>query len=362
MLAHVDEDVEGRVVSVSGSGNVALHCLERLIAMGADLAGFTKVAGAMLAYGIVWARCAPPPGGRSILLWWRPPASARASGSSTRGTRSVHGAFLWQRITRDWTNLSLLRHRRYDGFLVSMHQSGTHWLKHLLAMLICRLHDVEPPAHLDDNAVVGHPRSPPVRPGIPHLVHSHNIPSPLVHALPARSLVRFPPYVILIRDLRASLVAHYERWKRVYGVPFSEYLRGDPRGRRFDKDIWWDVRFLNAWGRVVRALPGRTLVLRYEDLRRDPAAKLAEVWRFLGQPEAPGALLEEAVAASSKDAMSGKQVLYAGLPVVRADDRSPLEWYGDADRAFFERTCRRHLAHDFGYEYADWSGARRRAP
>ena len=36
----------------------------------------------------------------------------------------------------------LLLHRRFDGVLVSMQQSGTHWLKYMLGLILAKLYDL----------------------------------------------------------------------------------------------------------------------------------------------------------------------------------------------------------------------------
>ena len=53
-----------------------------------------------------------------------------------------------QRLRRDALNFSLLKHRHCEGSMVSMHQSGTHWLKHMLAVAIAAKHGLEPPRHI----------------------------------------------------------------------------------------------------------------------------------------------------------------------------------------------------------------------
>jgi len=266
-----------------------------------------------------------------------------------------------RRLRRDLGNLSLLARRDFDGFIVSMHQSGTHWLKFMLGHLASRAFEVPPPSHIGDNSVVGHPKSPPRYPGLPRIVQSHGIPSPLVHAWFVHRLLRFPPYVLLVRDVRAALVSHYEKWKGRYGVPFSTYLRGDPAGRRYDKDIWWDIRFLNAWSRVLERMPERVLVLRYEDLRADPVRSLRAVWRHFGLAEQPA--LEYALAAERADKRTMARVERPGddLKVVRLDERSPFAWYAPADREFLVLTLAERLRADFGYDYARWEQSERAA-
>lgn len=258
-----------------------------------------------------------------------------------------------QMLRRDLSNLSLLRRRGFDGHIVSMHQSGTHWLKYLLAMVICRSFDVPEPEHIADNSVVGHPQSIPEHAG-PIIVHSHSIPSPLVHSTPFRQLVTYPRYVVLVRDIRATLVSHYEKWKRRYGISFAEYLRGDVTGRRFDKDIWWDIRFINAWSSVMCRLPDATLLVHYEALKRKPDIGLAQICEFFSIP-VDREIIEQALAASSKKHMSAKERPDEELRVVRVASKHPFESYAQDDRRFVTQMCSRYLRDPLGYDYADWS-------
>jgi len=255
-------------------------------------------------------------------------------------------------MSRDIVKLSCLRYRDYDGYFASMHQSGNHWMRHLLGTVIAIQHDLPAPEHLADMRLIGEPRCPTRIPGIPRLVFSHKICSSLVHSAAPRALVKFPRYVIMVRDLRTMLVSHFERFKERYQMSFSEYLRGDVTGRRFDCDIWDSIRFLNAWGRVCDRMPGQTLVLKFEDLRADVVSQTSKVWEFLKLPPVERSVLERAAAASTKDKMKSKEdrVRKQGT-VVRADGGDPLARYSPKDRAYFMEMCDRYLRHSFGYDY-----------
>jgi hypothetical protein len=264
--------------------------------------------------------------------------------------------FHYHCLRRDISNFALVRHRDYTGFLVSMHQSGTHWLKHMLATAIAHRHGLAPPARADANDIIGGMRDTPRRPGVPVLASSHSVPHLLLHAAWFRRLVPLPPYVVLVRDLRASLVANYEKWKEHYGCDFSEYLRGDAGGHRFNADLWSCIRFCRAWDAIARRFPRDTLVVRYEDLERDALAELRRVDEFLKLHVGEDAL-RIGVADSTKEKMARKAdpALPAGVVVVREDGRSFAAWYGPRDRAFLENACGRLLRPGvFGYDFGSW--------
>lgn len=190
----------------------------------------------------------------------------------------------------------------------------------------------------------------PVYRDIPHIAHTHTIPSRLVHCWPNRSLLRFPVTILLVRDLRASLVACYDRYE--YDVDFSTYLRGNPWRKRYRKDIWRDFRFLNAWHRVQRRMPGRFHIVRYEDMQRDPQHELLRISSFL-EWDISESMIADAVAASTKDKMASKEASTSHLPIVRKRKDHPFTWYTDEDRAFFMEATYTHLHNFFGYNYSN---------
>ena len=256
-------------------------------------------------------------------------------------------------IERGVFNLRTLRHRRFDGVLVSMQQSGTHWLGYMLSLILARLHGLPPPSHIGNNSIVGNPKSPPLYPQIPQIYHTHCPPHYLLRSRISSRLLRFPRYLILVRDIRDALVSHYEKHKNEYNADFSAYLRGDVRGegRRRGDDVWVRIRFHNGWGAVAERQPEHVAVLKYEDLRADTRSQLARVCDHFNIEGVAPDLLDEVVAAASKAAMrklpnpKGKSI------VVRTDPRPSDEWYSDADRRFVADVLRRNLKHTFGYQY-----------
>ncbi|MBI2992906.1 MAG: sulfotransferase domain-containing protein [Gammaproteobacteria bacterium] len=259
--------------------------------------------------------------------------------------------FLYHCLRRDVSNFSLLKHRDYTGFLITMHQSGTHWLKHMLATAIARTYNLSPPRYSSANEIIGGIRDPFDHPGVPHVVCTHSIPHLLVGVPAVRRWIRFPRYVVLVRDIRATLVANYEKWKARYDCGFSEFLRGDVSGLRFNSDIWWCLRFCNAWGAIAARFPDETLVMKYEDLRRNALGGLGQINAFWALGLTRDSLIE-GVAESTKEKMARKRDPVASdLAVVREDARDLSEWFAPQDAAFVHETCGRFLTHRFGYDY-----------
>ncbi|MEW6119294.1 MAG: hypothetical protein AB1593_04310 [Pseudomonadota bacterium] len=173
------------------------------------------------------------------------------------------------RLVRDATNLSWLKTRGFDGYLVSMNQSGTHWLFNMLTLAMAKHYQLEVPRHIQNCHIIGSPKQPTGYAGIPSLARNHQIPNPLFTGRMAQWLLCTPGHVLLVRDLRVVLASHYKGFEATYRVDFSDYLRGRLDKMRaaggphkFDKDIWWGMRFLNSWGRVRRARPDAVRLVR----------------------------------------------------------------------------------------------------
>ncbi len=261
--------------------------------------------------------------------------------------------FHYHRLRHELTNYSLLRARHWDGGIISMHQSGTHWLKFMLASAIAEHFDIPPPEYNHANDIIGGPKDPRRYPQIPLLKSSHSI-APLImrNAFVLRR-TKLPPVVLLVRDIRVSLVSNYTKWQQRYAVSFSEYLLGDPSGRRFNSDIWWCFRFLNAWGRLA-ALTGELVhVVHYENLTTSPEAELEQAARHLGLA-LTSATVEKGVAAATKSAMAGRSDPARPPGEINRGDGAPMAKYSDADRAFVRSRCERYLRSAFGYDYAAW--------
>ena len=262
--------------------------------------------------------------------------------------------YAYRLIRQDWPKLSLVRDRGVACHIATMQQSGTHWLTHMLSVALAEAYDVPEPDDIDDRSLIGNHKHPAVYPHLPRIIQTHVIPSPLCHAGPLRTLLAFPRYVILLRDMRASLVSHYEK-NHVREMTFAEYLRNDRIvGNRVRWDLWYRIRFLNAWCREIGRLPAaQTHVMRYEALQADPLGELERVWSFLELPLTDG-LLFRAVERSTKDRMARKETTAQPGKVIRKSNRHPFEWFSEDDRAYFGAVCGAYLEDNFGYDYAQW--------
>ena len=263
------------------------------------------------------------------------------------------GHFHFHRLRRELSNYSILHLYRSDGAIVSMHQGGTHWLKFMLAHALSAHYGIPPPRYNHANDIIGGSKDPIQYAQIPHLRSSHTIAPLLFRNTLALHVTKFPPCVLLIRDIRASLVSNYKKWRTRYAVTFSKYLRGDPSGRRFNSDIWWCIRFLNAWGTVAAIADDRILVVRYEHLLLEPHAQLERITRHLELPLSPLSV-EQAVAAATKSAMAARSDPARPPGEINQEEDDPLAVYNASDREFIESRCANFLHKTFDYDYSAW--------
>lgn len=266
------------------------------------------------------------------------------------------------RITRDLTNLSLVRHRHSDGHIISMHQSGTHWLRNMLSLAMAKVYDLPEPEYIQNNDFISSPQKPSKYPQIPRIVSSHQIPSPLITNTLAQLLITLPKYVLLVRDPRVIAASHYRKHEPKYKIPFSDFIRANvpalrlaSKKRKFDKDIWWDLRFQNSWAKMLQLGPEKIHLVRYEDLRRNTPQHLRAIMQFLGMPNIDEATLDYCIQQSSKEVMAQKEAPDLSLKTVWQDNKNPLAIYSEDDKRFFLETYRKYCKADFGYDLeAGW--------
>ncbi len=253
----------------------------------------------------------------------------------------------WRSLYHGLIKLQPLRHRHYDAVLVSMPQSGSHWVRYMLGLALAKLYDLPHPPYILSTSFVGKP----IYTHIPQILHTHCIPHYMFRSRAFFRLFHLPRHLILVRDIRDALVSRYEKYKREYNVDFSTYLRGDLRGKKYTIDIWVRIRFLNGWGAVVERNAEEFAVLKYEDFITDRHGRLARLCDHFNIEGVTPDLLDEVVAAASKAEMNKLPYPNGKSIVVRANPRPSDEWYSDADRRFVAEVCRRHLKYTFGYRY-----------
>ena len=59
-----------------------------------------------------------------------------------------------RKVRKDrWGNFTLLRHGAFDGMLCTSKNSGTHWVKYMLAIALAETYGIAPPQYFSEDAV-----------------------------------------------------------------------------------------------------------------------------------------------------------------------------------------------------------------
>ena len=254
-------------------------------------------------------------------------------------------------VRDDLSRFHLLHYRsRVDGFLVSGHNSGTHWLRFMLSAAIAHHLTLPRPARSSgpaSDAFIGHARHPRRFAGAPRIGSCHHLPSRLVAVLARHGLVRLPPMVVLVRNIPDAVTSYFFKWRETKSLGgFRDYVARAPSPKGVD--LWWFIRFFNRWGGLKRALPDRVLIVRYEDLQDDPASWVRRVWRHWGV-ELDDADVAAALQVYSRDAVA------AHLDPAYGEDIAPERSVRQASRLGWDEAAIvgsrlvAHLACDFGY-------------
>jgi len=182
--------------------------------------------------------------------------------------------------------------------------------------------------------------------------------------------------LLLVRDPRDVTVSQYFQWKHRMKRTKTRVNHFPPKGTEVSiYDFVMNpryglercVRFLNLWAREAERVPG-LLVIRYEDLRREPVEHLSQIVAFLGIDASPQ-VIEQAVKESSVENMRKREAsntsLFAGgrlkpgdrdnadsYKVRRAKGGGYRDYFSDPETARIDAYVEEHLLPDFGYTSA----------
>nr|WP_321439535.1 sulfotransferase domain-containing protein [uncultured Hyphomonas sp.] len=265
---------------------------------------------------------------------------------------SLPSAYRTKVLNETWTNFSVLRHGAFDGVLVTSKNSGTHWLKYMLAVALAETYGIEPPEYFSENAVrpyIGWPKDAPVFPQLPRLAFSHTIPHRLADWGWARGLAKLPPYVLAVRHPMSILASHHAKWEYDIKVDWLTYLEGDPAGSKYRCDLYWLARFWNRWGEVLARHGESILVVHYEDTLRDPRKVLEAVDRHWGLKLSP-ASIDAALKAGTKEAMAEKVDPDAEPNVLQNRKTSLSDLFSGEALDIYQRKIGELFRHDLGYD------------
>jgi hypothetical protein len=191
-----------------------------------------------------------------------------------------------------------LRHRgldRHDVFLASYPRSGNTWTRFLLTEILAQ----ESASFDNINQVIPemgiHSRAKVELPNGGRLIKTHE---------PYRKDYRRAIY--LVRDFRDVVLSQYARERELglYQTDFNEYVAAYLDGRLSGFGAWQE--HLPTWLDSPLAHSGNLLVIKFEEMRKNPETAISRIVDFLGLPvDAKG--IREAIANNSVERMRAKE-------------------------------------------------------
>lgn len=198
-----------------------------------------------------------------------------------------------------------LRHRgldRHDVFLASYPRSGNTWTRFLLTEILS-----EESASFDNiNRVIPemgiHVRAKVQLPNGGRLIKTHE---------PYRK--EYKRAVYLVRDFRDVVLSQYARERELglYNTNFDEYVDAYLDGRLSGFGAW--QQHLPSWLDSPLAHNGNLLVIKFEEMRKNPEPSISRIVDFLGLP-ADSNRVRTAIANNSVERMRAKENAARTLP------------------------------------------------
>ena len=279
------------------------------------------------------------------------------------------------RWLRGWGESLLLQGA--DAAVVSYGKSGRTWLRLMLSRFYQRRHDLPEGAFLEYDNLNRQAADIPIL----FFTHGNYLRDFTGHFDDLAEDFRDRPVLLLVRDPRDIAVSQYFQWAHRMS-PHKKWLNRYPANGD-DLTIWQFVAeheagldralgFLNAWTRAAEKLESIEVV-RYEDLRAEPAATLERALRFLGADPEP-AEVEDAVeyarfdnmrrledqsliAASGRRLVPGERGRNDSYKVRRAKVGGWRDYFDAAQIAELDARVESGLRPGFGYNSEDSSPA-----
>lgn len=208
--------------------------------------------------------------------------------------RRIHyrlAATRWRRVLLAWRHLGL---RREDVFLGCYPRSGGTWLRFTLLEIL-----TGKPSNFDNvnsafRGLSDHRKGWPFLPGSGRFIGSHE-----------HYRSEYKKAVYLVRDVRDVALSEFafEKDLGIRRAGFDEYLQDMLLGRK-RYGSWQD--HVSSWLDSPLAKTGDFMLIRYEDLRREPLEMFTRLVNFLGVPVEANAV-ERALANNSIEKMREKE-------------------------------------------------------
>lgn len=245
-----------------------------------------------------------------------------------------------------------LTRSKTDCYLITLPQSGTHWIRALLGKsLVEHFHlDYEFESNwaggiIDDP---NHPYQFEKQEQVPRIQHAH---------LPYNFLFKNKKVILLIRDLRDTVVSDFDKYTKAHSgeMSFSEFLRKkDSRQIGGAHRLEIRVNIINSFWENKDQLKD-LLVIKYEDLQQNAEKELKKTLNFV-DVSADEAVITKAVEFSSlenmkKLAQKKKEDKLRQHSVNEGETDRYKDYFSKEDRKYFREYLDNNLIHDFGYGY-----------
>lgn len=254
-------------------------------------------------------------------------------------------------------------HRITDCYVISFPKSGRTWLRVLLAKALS-LHfsdERDLSVHLEPLRVMrfGPGKGPGIR--FRHDGSSFKDIARTERTEESYSKYKDKKVILLVRDPRDVIVSYYfhltRREKDLYEKSTSEFIRDPILG------VDSIIKFMNGWYEH-RNVPSDFLLVRYEDLHKDPAGELRKVMEFLGLDDVSDEVIARAVEYSEFENMRRLSLHdFKNLEIIAPTDPddpqsfkiregkvgSYVKYLSSGEIEYIDEKMRSELASYFGY-------------
>ena len=263
-----------------------------------------------------------------------------------------------------WWRYQNARSKQKDVFLVSMPGSGTHWVSTMLARsLIDNFRLAETITSIRSDDLIPNYRNKRHR-----FKYNHKEEIPRVqrsHAYYSSLFFRNKRVMLLIRDLRDTLISHFRTYRSQKDpeIGFADFLRGSGVDRPKQKNgntLLTLIGFLNSWAQNSKKLE-ELLLVRYENLRADTSQELTKMLKFLGFTDFDQYFVDRVVEFGS---LRNMRQIEAHNPLPQYEGRvekvrQPREdgyafYFSQDDRDYFGEMIDSALDDAYGYDYSSW--------
>lgn len=176
-----------------------------------------------------------------------------------------------------------------DIFIISFPKSGRTWLRILVGKALCESFGISDENMLDTHRITT--SSGILRSRFTHDRSSHGFGYSYYNLPTAKSKFRNKKVIFLSRNIKDVVVScYFQATRRIgkYDGSISDYIRSKRYGVRKI------ITFYNIWSEN-RKVPKDFLLIKYEDLHKNPEEVLSKVLKFLGLMEIENRVIKKAV-------------------------------------------------------------------